>query len=201
MDIDEAALNAELKRQPEFNPGKTKEEMKRIFVLHSYHKEMTWLQDVTQGLLGGLREEGFEPGKNVKIKTLYMDTKRKTSLKWKKEIGRKAMEEIKEWKPHVVIATDDNAQIYTVSKMKDMPIPFVFLGVNADPKKYGYIDTMEKPGHNVTGAIERERFEKSVSLLKRLVPSVTRISIVCDDGPTGTPIIGRVRRKASDIGI
>ncbi len=174
---------------------------KRVLVLHSYHPEYAWIQNINKGVTQGFLEERFDVQKNMILQNFYMDTKRKSSKSWKLEIARKAIEKITQWKPHVVIATDDNAQAFVVSKMKGTAVPFVFLGVNANPMKYGYIDSLEEPNHNVTGCIERERFEQTISLLKRLKPGIKRLAVVCDDGPTGVPVIKRVIEKAPKIGI
>ncbi len=174
---------------------------KRVLVLHSYHADYVWLKDVNKGILSGLNEERFTPEKNITIEYFYMDTKRKSSEKWKQEIAKQAIEKINSWQPHVVIATDDNAQKYVVAKMKDSGINFVFLGVNADPMSYNYINSNENPGGNITGSIERARFEQTVKLLKRLVPGVKKIAIVCDDGTTGESVVKRVLQTANEHGI
>jgi ABC-type uncharacterized transport system substrate-binding protein len=176
------------------------ENRKRILVLHSYHAEFVWVQDVNKGILQALQEERFDERKNITIEYFYMDTKRKTDEAWKMAVAKQAMEKIRSWKPQVVMAADDNAQAYVVSKMKDSGFNFVFLGVNADPMQYGFINSMEEPGGKVTGSIERERFEQSVMVLRKLVPNVHRLSIICDDGPTGVPIIQRVKRAAPAVG-
>ncbi len=178
-----------------------KNERKRVLILHSYHPEYTWVSDINHGIIRGLKEERFYPGKTVEIEYFYMDTKRKSSAQWKLEVSEKALDKIKAWKPDVVLAADDNAQAYVVSKMKDSETPFVFLGVNADPRKYGYVEDLDNPGHNVTGCIERERFDGSMKVLRRMVPGVSRISIVCDDGPTGVPIIQRTKALAPRLGV
>jgi ABC-type uncharacterized transport system substrate-binding protein len=179
----------------------SEKDRKRVLVLHSYHADYVWLKDVNKGILSGLAEERFTPEKNITIEHFYMDTKRKTSEKWKQEIAQQAIEKINTWQPHVVIATDDNAQKYVVAKMKDTGVNFVFLGVNADPMAYNYINSNENPGGNITGSIERARFEQTVKLLKRIVPGVKKIAIVCDDGPTGESVVQRVLQTANEQGI
>ncbi len=174
---------------------------KKVLVLHSYHEDYTWLKEVDKGILSGLAEERFDPNKNINLQYFYMDTKRKTSEKWKREISAKAIEKIKTWQPDLVIATDDNAQKYVVAKMKDSGTNFVFLGVNADPKAYKFIDSMDNPGGKVTGSIERARFEQSIKLLKRLSPGARKIAIACDDGPTGASVVKRILSKASELDI
>ena len=174
---------------------------KRVLILSSYHAEYVWDRDVSKGILSGLAEERFVPEKNIIIETFYMDTKRKTSEKWKQEIAQQAIEKINSWQPHVVIASDDNAQKYVVAKMKDSGVNFVFTGVNADPMVYNYIDSIENPGGTITGSIERARFEQSVKLLQRLVPGATKFAMISDDGPTGAPVVNRVLLAADKLGI
>ena len=174
---------------------------KKVFVLHSYHAEYQWLKDVNRGIDKGLAEERFVTGKNISLEYLYMDTKRKTSKEWFEQISQQALRKIREMKPDVVIATDDNAQKYVVSQMVDSGINFVFLGVNAAPEAYGIIDNWEKPGHNVTGCVERERFEQTIRVLREMAPNVSRLAVVCDDGPTGVPIIKRVTELAPTLGV
>ncbi len=174
---------------------------KKVLVLHSYHPEYIWVQDLNEGISRGLREERFYDGKNVTVAYFYMDTKRKPDEAWKKKAANQAIRKISEMQPDVVIATDDNAQQYVVRKMKDSSTAFVFAGVNADPRKYGYVESFENPGHNVTGSIERARFEQSLDLLRRVVGPVKKIAIICDGSPTGEPILPRVRQKAADLDV
>ncbi len=177
------------------------EDRQRVLLLHSYHEEYAWLQNVNRGILQALNEERYLPGKNINVEAFYMDTKRRTTADWKASIAAQAIDRIAAWKPHVVIASDDNAQAHVVRKLAGSSTPFVFLGVNADPNKYGYIQSLKSPGGNVTGCIERERFKMSLKLLKQLVPGIKRIAVICDDGPTGAPIMQRVRASASQSGV
>jgi ABC-type uncharacterized transport system substrate-binding protein len=174
---------------------------KRVLVLHSYHPEFVWVQDVNKGIVRGLEEERFEADKNIQLEYFYMDTKRKTDEKWKLEVAGKAKARIAAFKPDVVIAVDDNAQKYVVKDMANGDVPFVFLGVNANPMDYGYLRSMEAPGGQVTGSIERERFEQSLALLRQLVPGAANLAILCDDGPTGKPIVERVTQQSPSLGI
>jgi ABC-type uncharacterized transport system substrate-binding protein len=174
---------------------------KRALVLHSYHPEFIWVQDVNRGILQGLREERFEAERNLTLEYFYMDTKRKTDEQWKLEVAAKAKTRIATFKPDVVIAVDDNAQKYVVQDMASGDTPFVFLGVNADPMTYGYLRSLKAPGGQVTGSIERERFSQSFALLDQLVPGVSNLAILCDDGPTGRPVVERVKLQAAELGI
>ena len=49
----------------------------KILVVHSYHKEYKWVEDISTGITNV-----FE-GKNLDLEFYYMDTKRKTDEAWK----------------------------------------------------------------------------------------------------------------------
>jgi ABC-type uncharacterized transport system substrate-binding protein len=85
--------------------------------------------------------------------------------------------------------------------MADKGLPFVFTGVNGDPMTYGYISSMDAPGGQVTGSIERERFAQTFNILRQLVPNVQKLAVICDDGPTGASVVKRVREKAAALDI
>lgn len=177
------------------------DERKRILILHSYHKEFQWIDDVNSGIMKALLEERFDPKRNIRVENFFMDTKRKTDEEWKLQIGAEAMDRIEKLKPDVVFAVDDNAQNYVVKKMANSGTPFVFLGVNADPMKYGYIKSMKKPGGNVTGCIERTRFAQTVDLLRKIVPGVRKLAVLCDDGPSGKMLLERLMKNADNVDI
>lgn len=193
--------NSEVKALESMDAPLPPSERKRILVLHSYHQEYAWLKDVNRGILSGLEEERYVPDKNVTIEYFYMDTKKKTTEAWKREIARKAMDKIETWHPHVVIATDDNAQKYVVAKMKNSGVNFVFLGVNANPLDYNYINNWDTPGGTITGSIERARFAQTIKLLQRLVPGARRIAIVSDDGATGASVVNRILAQSRSMDI
>ena len=116
---------------------------KKVLVVHSYHEGFDWVEQANEGIIKAL------PAEHYQTKTIYMDTKRHPSESSKVQAGLKAFEAVKNFKPDIIIAADDNAQQYfamTQSKAADSP-PIVFCGVNAAASKYGY------PNKNVTGIL------------------------------------------------
>ncbi|BCS94943.1 hypothetical protein DSLASN_05750 [Desulfoluna limicola] len=171
---------------------------KRVLILQSYHAEYPWVTDVNQGIRDALEEERFTEGDNLTLTTFYMDTKRHTDDAWKQAKAREALALIKSLSPDVIVASDDNAQSLVVRYLKDTSWPVVFTGVNADPRDYGFLDSLEAPGHNVTGCLERERFQGSIRLLKRVIPDASRIAVISDNGPTSRPILRRIKTQATE---
>ncbi len=128
---------------------------KRILWVDSYHGEYPWSEGIGRGIRQVLVDSGVE------LHTLHMDTKRHDSIEFGKEAGRRARAAVEEFKPDVVIATDDNAQKYlVVPYLKDTDLPVVFSGVNWDASMYGY------PCKNVTGMVEVDPMDEMMNLFK-----------------------------------
>lgn len=85
-------------------------------------------------------------------------------------------------------------------------IPIVMLNGNF-PVEVGYIESLAKPGGNVTGTAftAPETIEKNLQLLKEFVPRVTRVGIFMSDGAMksewGRIYLGSVQRAAISLGM
>ncbi len=118
-------------------------EGKKVLFIDSYHEGYAWSDGITKGVEMKLKDTG------VVLKIHRMDTKRHSDDAFKKQAAQQAVELIKEFKPDVVIAADDNASKFLIKPYyKDADLPFVFCGVNWDAKVYDY------PYKNATGMIE-----------------------------------------------
>lgn len=150
----------------------------RILILHSYDKEYAWSRDVSKGV-----HRILDKYPQYSIKWHYMDTKRRTTERYKKTAAAAAISLIKRWEPHVLIAIDDNAQSLVATKFIDYEFPqIVFSGVNGTREKYGY-----DKAKNVTGILER----LELNAIKDLVTKIStkkqiRIALVTDHSPTST---------------
>ncbi len=146
---------------------------RKVLIVHSYDPEYPWTERIDAGIRKGLGEISAE------VQTFYMDTKRRSDEASKIAAGKKAAEMVTEWKPDVVIASDDNAQKYFASSYAGQATPqVVFCGVNGDANDYGY------PASNVTGVLERPYFEETLKFLAMLRPGFRRISLISEDSLT-----------------
>ncbi len=118
---------------------------KKILFINSYHDGYDW----SDGIIKGAKSESDKAG--IELKIFEMDTKRNPSIEHIKKSALKAKKLIEEYKPDVVITSDDNAARYLIMPYyKNSKIPFVFCGVNWDASIYGF------PYDNVTGILEVE---------------------------------------------
>lgn len=124
------------------NSQKNSDQPARIFYINSYHAGYGSSDDVMQGIQETLED------KNVELKTFFLDTKRKSS---KSEIAgtvQKALSQIEEFRPDLILVSDDNAMKHIVqSHFNNTELPVVFCGVNWSADQYN-------PGKNVTGMLE-----------------------------------------------
>lgn len=162
----------------------------KILVVHSYHPEYPWVAAINEGIQKSLEDTG------VVLETIYMDTKRHTLPKFKEHAGELARKKIDEWKPDVVIAADDNAQVYVTRNYVGKKAPlFVFCGVNAEPSEYGF------PAANVTGILERPHFLASFELAQKIIPNIRRIAVISDTDATSLGALNFIQREEPPVKI
>lgn len=129
---------------------------KKILWVSSYHRGYEANDDIESGIKAELHNSG------VLLHCVFMDTKRHDSPEFGEAAALKVLDEIKDFHPDVIIASDDNAQRYLVEPyLKNGSIPVVFCGVNWDAAQYGY------PAPNVTGMVEVDLTREMFSLMKR----------------------------------
>lgn len=144
----------------------------RILVVHSYHKGYEWTDDIQNGIDRALSDRPYD------IHIIYMDTKRHTDVSWMIEAGKRALDEVKTFKPDIVITTDDNAQKYFAKELSTQPDSprIVFCGVNAPLKEYGF------PNDKATGFIGRSHLTATMKLAVALRPQIKRVTFLSDNG-------------------
>jgi putative ABC transport system substrate-binding protein len=81
-------------------------------------------------------------------------------------------------------------------------IPVVFAGV-ADPDRLGLVETLARPGRNMTGASSRygELLGKRFELLKALVPGLRRVIVIESTGPAAQLLQDATESAAGRLGI
>ncbi len=159
----------------------------KVYVLHSYHKEYAWTKGINEAITRRLSEVGIEHT------FYYMDTKRKSSLAWKKKAGELARKQIEEYRPDVVIAVDDNAKNYGISPYIGKKWPYlVFCGINDNKEVHHY------PPKNMTGIFERTYIHQTLDLLKTLTPGIEKVVFLSDDSNTARLIKDRAKNYKSE---
>jgi ABC-type uncharacterized transport system substrate-binding protein len=144
----------------------------RILYVDSYHEGYEWSDGITNGIKKELN------GKDVVLKIHRMDTKRNGSEQFKQRAGQEAKEAIENFRPNIVIASDDNAAKYLISQYyKNDKLPFVFCGVNYTAEAYGF------PCSNVTGMLEVPPAAKLIYSMKHFT-RITKVGYLASDTET-----------------
>ncbi len=184
----------------------------RMFVVSSYHPEYLWSQETHQGVCAGLLDFDFldnkqqveeytrhnyvESSKAV-IKKAWMDTKRRSSEAEIASTTVRLVKEIDEFKPDLLLLGDDNAANYLGNQYLNTRIPVVFWGINGLPLKYGLVQSLKKPGHNVTGVYQSGYSQECVEFLKKLVPTVETFAMLSDESETGKSMVKNLGKLAA----
>lgn len=122
----------------------------RLLILHSYDTTYSWTRDVNVGL-----RRILDHYTNYAVRWHYMDTKRHPDPSFKRVAGIGAQRAIELWRPHVLIAIDDDAQEFAAKHfVNHSDINLVFAGVNGEIEPYGYTGAS-----NVTGILERKQLQ------------------------------------------
>lgn len=181
----------------------------RIFVVSSYHREYLWSQETTAGLCRALRDFGYLDGqaqeaefiKNDFVETsraviqkAWMDSKRKSRWTEMARASARIVDEIGRFKPDALMLGDDNANNLIGAQFLDTSLPIFTWGMDVTPLKYGLIESLDRPGHNVTGTYQAFPFAESLALLKRIVPSAKTFAVLSDDSETGRAKMKKLRQ-------
>src|SRR5262245_2916916 len=91
----------------------------------------------------------------------------------------------------IVVASGD--QWIRAAKNATRTIPIVMTGQGTDPVRAGFVESLARPGGNVTGftAFARELGGKRLELLKEAVPKLSRVAVLYD--PANPPTSHEVK--------
>jgi ABC-type uncharacterized transport system substrate-binding protein len=132
------------------------------------------------GIRLALRELGYIEGQNIAIEYRYAEGKPGRESELAAELVRLKVDII-------VVATGD--RYIRAAKNATRTIPIVMMGQGSDPVKAGLVESLARPGGNVTGLtnLSRELGGKRLELLKEAVPKVARVAVLYD--PANRPSV------------
>jgi len=162
----------------------TKLSKKRILYVNSYHEGYLWSDEVQKTILSILKSKI----QNIEIKTAYMDTKRNTKEDFKMNAALDIKKMIQEFKPELVITSDDNAAKYLiVPYYYNKKLPFIFTGINASAKKYNF------PSKNVTGVIEVNHIKEAIIYANKIT-SINKVGTLTAKSLSDSSDVNRIKK-------
>jgi putative tryptophan/tyrosine transport system substrate-binding protein len=168
-------------------------QMRRIGVLMNVAAADPEGQTQVAAFLQALRQLGWSEGGNVRIDTRWGENDA--------ERDRKYAAELFAFAPDVILAsgTLSVAALRRVTRT----LPIVFAGVS-DPVGAGFVDTLARPGSNITGFMifEYSLSGKWLELLKEIAPQLMRAAVLRDAAnPAGIAQFGAVQAVAQSLGV
>jgi putative ABC transport system substrate-binding protein len=133
-----------------------------------------------------LRELGYIEGQNIGIEYRYTEGKL--------DRAPEAAAELVRLKVDIIVVAGGNPWI-RAAKNATTTIPIVMVGPGGDPVESGYVESLARPGGNVTGLtnLSRELGGKRLELFKETVPKVARVAVLYD------PAIPATAREVKEV--
>jgi ABC-type uncharacterized transport system substrate-binding protein len=126
-----------------------------------------------------LRERGYIEGQNIATEYRYAEGKPDRQSELAAELVRLKVDII-------VVAGGDS--VIQAAKNATKTIPIVMAGGGSNPVEAGFVESLARPGGNVTGiaSFDRELSGKRLELLKGAVPKLARVAILYDPTVSGS---------------
>jgi putative tryptophan/tyrosine transport system substrate-binding protein len=126
-----------------------------------------------EGIRLALRDLGYIEGQTIAIEYRYAEGKVDRAPELAAELVRLKVDII-------VVASGD--QWIRAAKNATRTIPIVMMGQGTDPVRAGLVESLARPGGNVTGltVLARELGGKRLELLKEAVPKLARVAVLYD---------------------
>jgi len=137
-----------------------------------------------EGIRLALRELGYIEGQNIAIEYRYAEGKVDRAPELAAELVRLKVDAI-------VVAGGTPSVQSAMNATKTIPI--VMMGQGSDPVRAGLVESLARPGGNVTGltALGRELGGKRLELLKEAIPKLSRVAVLYD--PANPPSLHEVK--------
>ena len=169
------------------------EQMRRIGVLMNRAADDPEGQASVAAFQQALQQLGWSDGRNVRI-----------DIRWSHndvDLDRKYAAELVALAPDILLAAGTLS--VTALQRVTRTLPIVFVGVS-DPVGAGVVDSLARPGGNVTGFMifEYSMSGKWLELLKQIAPSATRAAVLRDAvNPAGIAQFGAIQATAQSLGM
>ena len=125
-----------------------------------------------------LRERGYIEGQNIAIEYRYVEKKQERFFELAAELVRLKVD---------IIVTAGGTMTVQTAKNATKTIPIVMTGGGSDPVEAGLVESLARPGGNVTGTttLARELAGKRLELLKEAVTKLVRVAVLYDPANSG----------------
>ena len=133
----------------------------------------------SEGVRLALRELGYIEGQNIATEYRYAGGKVDRFPEVAAELVPLKFD---------IIVVSGGARLILAAKNATKTIPIVMMGAGIDPVEAGLVESLARPGGNVTGLsiLTRELGGKRLELLKEAVPKIARVAVLFEPAAPGT---------------
>ncbi|GAL34552.1 ABC transporter substrate-binding protein [Vibrio maritimus] len=145
------------------------------------------LDATRQGLVDGLKEKGYEQGKNLEFD--YKTAQGNPAIAV--QIARQYVGE----RPDVLVGIATPTAQALVSATRDIPVVFTAV---TDPVGAKLVKKLEQPGKNVTGLSDLSPVDQHVELIQEIMPDVKSIGVVYNPGEANAVSLMKLLKESTD---
>jgi putative ABC transport system substrate-binding protein len=171
--------------------GQQVERVRRIGILMAFAADDLEGRARTTAFMHALQLLGWADGRNVRVEA-----------RWGLNADlRKFAAELAELAPDVILTSSSVATAAMLQATRTIPIVFTIV---IDPVGAGYVDSLARPGGNITGftIYEYSMSGKWLELLKQIAPSVTRAVVLRDPTVASGPgQFAAIQAAATSLGV
>src|SRR5262245_52099373 len=149
----------------------------------------------TETIRLALRELGYIEGQNIASEYRYAEGKRGRQPEFAAELVR--------LKVDIIVVTGGPPAIQA-AKNATKTIPVVMMGSGIDPVEAGYVESLARPGGNITGItnLNTELGGKRLELFKEAIPKLARVAVLYDPANTANVLqLKEVQAPAGALGL
>jgi ABC-type uncharacterized transport system substrate-binding protein len=167
--------------------------MRRIGIISGAAGEESETKDRITAFLQELKHLGWAEGRNIRIEM--------RASAGNIGVARKYAAELVAFAPDIILASGGSTVAPLLESTHTVPIVFT---ITADPVGNGLVDSLARPGGNVTGfmSFDYSLSGKWLELLKEIAPSVTRAAVLRDPAiPAGIGQFAVIQAMAPPLGL
>ena len=130
-----------------------------------------------KGFVDGLKEKGYEDGKNIKIE--------QQNAQGEQANAQTICKQFVDAKKDLIFAIATPAAQAAYNSTKDIPIVFTAV---TDPVKAEIAKDWKSSGTNVTGTSDKVPVDKQIELLKKLIPNAKTVGVIYSTSETNSVV-------------
>jgi putative ABC transport system substrate-binding protein len=149
------------------------------------------LDKAREGFIDGLAESGYIDGENISIDTQNAQADFSTA--------QTIAQRFKQNNFDLILAIATPSAQAAANVVKETP---VLITAVTDPVEAGVVDSMEKPGRNVTGTTDMNPVNRQLELIKEFIPNLSDIGILYNPGEVNSVVqVDIAKEKAEEMGV